>query len=94
MFRHAAFAFLCLFTLAFPATAQTSDPQNTIILETTKGRVVIELLPKLAPKQTLSTRKIVEINITEIQIVDTKFIEMQIAEFFSIISTSLELAQN
>jgi cyclophilin family peptidyl-prolyl cis-trans isomerase len=29
--------------------AEIKDPENTIILETTKGRVVIELLPDLAP---------------------------------------------
>jgi cyclophilin family peptidyl-prolyl cis-trans isomerase len=27
----------------------TSDPENTLVLETTKGRVVIELRPDLAP---------------------------------------------
>ncbi len=27
-----------------------SDPENTLVLETTKGRVVIELRPDLAPK--------------------------------------------
>jgi len=27
-----------------------NDPENTLIIETTKGRVVIELLPELAPK--------------------------------------------
>lgn len=32
------------------AQAQTSDPQNTIQLETTKGRVTIALRPDLAPK--------------------------------------------
>ena len=29
--------------------ADIKDPENTIIMETTKGRVVIELLPDLAP---------------------------------------------
>ncbi len=29
--------------------AEIKDPENTIILETTKGRVVIELLPDVAP---------------------------------------------
>jgi peptidylprolyl isomerase len=32
------------------AQAQTSDPQNTIQIETTKGRVTIALRPDLAPK--------------------------------------------
>src|SRR5690606_10555122 len=29
--------------------ADTRDPENTLILETTKGKVVIELLPDVAP---------------------------------------------
>lgn len=31
------------------AMAEIKDPENTIIMETTKGKVVIELLPDLAP---------------------------------------------
>ena len=50
MSRFAALAFLCLFALIAPASAQNADPQNTLILETTKGRVVIRLRPDLAPK--------------------------------------------
>lgn len=30
--------------------AEIKDPENTLIIETTKGRVVIELRPDLAPK--------------------------------------------
>ena len=30
--------------------AEIKDPENTIIMETTKGKVVIELLPDVAPK--------------------------------------------
>ena len=29
--------------------AEIKDPENTIVMETTKGRVVIQLLPDLAP---------------------------------------------
>lgn len=36
-----------VFAQALPASA---DPKNTIVLETTKGRVVIKLRPDLAPK--------------------------------------------
>lgn len=36
--------------LAATALAQASDPQNTVVMETTKGRVVIKLRPDLAPK--------------------------------------------
>jgi cyclophilin family peptidyl-prolyl cis-trans isomerase len=30
--------------------AEINDPENTLILETTKGKVVIQLLPDVAPK--------------------------------------------
>ena len=30
--------------------AEIKDPENTLIMETTKGKVVIELLPSLAPE--------------------------------------------
>ena len=36
--------------LSAPASAQTADPQNTIHMETTKGRVTIALRADLAPK--------------------------------------------
>jgi cyclophilin family peptidyl-prolyl cis-trans isomerase len=51
MSRIIALAFLCLFAFSVPSYAQqNSDPQNTVILDTTKGRVVIRLRPDLAPK--------------------------------------------
>lgn len=50
MSRLAALAFFCLFAFALPASAQPADPQNTIILDTTKGKVVIRLRTDLAPK--------------------------------------------
>ncbi|HWK86491.1 MAG TPA: peptidylprolyl isomerase [Xanthobacteraceae bacterium] len=50
MIRFVTLAFLCLLSFAAPASAQNADPQNTLILETTKGRVVIRLRPDLAPK--------------------------------------------
>src|SRR4029078_13368197 len=31
-------------------TSMAADPENTLVIETTKGRVVIELRPDLAPK--------------------------------------------
>ncbi|MGO8654516.1 peptidylprolyl isomerase, partial [Rhizobium ruizarguesonis] len=30
--------------------AEIKDPENTVILETTKGKVVIQLLPQVAPE--------------------------------------------
>jgi peptidylprolyl isomerase len=41
---------LLLVASAMPALAQSSDPQNTIVMETTKGRVTIALRPDIAPK--------------------------------------------
>jgi len=35
---------------AVPSSAQTSDPENTIYLDLKQGRVVIRLLPDIAPK--------------------------------------------
>jgi cyclophilin family peptidyl-prolyl cis-trans isomerase len=56
MKRLAALALLSLVAFAAAASAQLfaqqpkSDPQNTLVVETTKGRVVIKLRPELAPK--------------------------------------------
>jgi peptidylprolyl isomerase len=36
--------------LAAPALAQDADPENTIFLDLKQGRVVIKLLPEVAPK--------------------------------------------
>jgi cyclophilin family peptidyl-prolyl cis-trans isomerase len=35
-----------------------TDPENTLIIETTKGRVVIELLPDLAPEHVERIKKL------------------------------------
>jgi peptidylprolyl isomerase len=47
-------ALLAALTLAAPAMAQPlpagSDPQNTIVIDTNKGRIVVKLRPDLAPK--------------------------------------------
>ena len=56
MNRLAALALLSLVAFAPAASAQLfaqqpkSDPQNTLVVETTKGRIVIKLRPELAPK--------------------------------------------
>ncbi len=55
MKRLAALALLSLVAFAPAASAQLfgqpkSDPQNTLVIETTKGRVVIKLRNDLAPK--------------------------------------------
>ncbi len=41
---------LAALVCALPAAAQQNDPQNTVVLETTKGNVVVRLRPDLAPK--------------------------------------------
>ncbi|HSI39872.1 MAG TPA: peptidylprolyl isomerase [Xanthobacteraceae bacterium] len=51
MSRRLFAAVALLFALAVPASAAPKpDPQNTLILETTKGPVVIALRPDIAPK--------------------------------------------
>jgi len=48
------FVFLAALVCAAPALAQQpaagADPQNTIIIDTNKGRIVVKLRPDLAPK--------------------------------------------
>ena len=39
--------------------AAIKDPENTLIIETTKGKVVIEMLPKLAPGHVAHIKKLV-----------------------------------
>ena len=41
---------LALLALASVGRAQAPDPQNTLVIETTKGNVTIKLRPDLAPK--------------------------------------------
>ncbi|MDF2996866.1 MAG: peptidyl-prolyl cis-trans isomerase cyclophilin type [Xanthobacteraceae bacterium] len=52
MFRRLITAATLLLALALPAAAQTKkpDPQNTIVMQTTKGPVVIALRSDIAPK--------------------------------------------
>jgi len=52
MIRSLIAALALTLALALPAAAQApkTDPQNTIIMETTKGPVVIALRPDIAPK--------------------------------------------
>ena len=38
--------------------AEIKDPENTIIMETTKGKVVIELLPDLAPNHVARVKEL------------------------------------
>lgn len=40
----------CLLLPALPARAQVSDPENTLVMDLTYGKVVIAMRPDLAPK--------------------------------------------
>ena len=59
MFRLLAAAALA-FALAapFPASAQSSDPENTLIVETTKGTFIIQLRPDLAPNHVARVKEL------------------------------------
>jgi peptidylprolyl isomerase len=50
MHRRALIASAAGLVLAGPALAQDDDPENTIFLDLKQGRVVIKLLPDVAPK--------------------------------------------
>ena len=39
--------------------AETKNPENTIVMDTTKGKVVIELLPDLAPGHVADRKSVV-----------------------------------
>ncbi|MBX9450309.1 peptidylprolyl isomerase [Neoaquamicrobium sediminum] len=42
--------------------AEIKDPENTIVMETTKGKVVIELLPDLAPNHVARIKELAREN--------------------------------
>jgi peptidylprolyl isomerase len=45
-----AFVLFAALACAAPALAQSSDPQNTLLIDTTQGRIVIKLRNDIAPK--------------------------------------------
>src|SRR5581483_8018202 len=49
---------LILVALAAPASAQAPDPQNTLVIETTKGNILIRLRPDLAPKHVAQVKRL------------------------------------
>ena len=51
-------AAVLLTALPLAASAQTLDPENTLIMETTKGRVVIKLRPDLAPNHVARVKEL------------------------------------
>ncbi len=51
-------AALVTFALALPAAAQSGDPENTLIVETTAGSFVIQLRPDLAPQHVARVKEL------------------------------------
>jgi peptidylprolyl isomerase len=49
---------LAAFALAATGRAQAPDPQNTLVLETSKGNIVIKLRPDLAPKHVAQVKRL------------------------------------
>ena len=57
--RRAALALPLALALSARAIAQDADPQNTLVLETKNGKVVINLRPDLAPKHVAQIKALV-----------------------------------
>lgn len=53
------FAMLAALAVGTVTKAQAADPENTLILELTTGRVVIEMRPDLAPKHVARIKELV-----------------------------------
>ena len=49
---------LAVFVLAAPSRAQAPDPQNTLVIETSKGSITIRLRPDLAPKHVAQIKRL------------------------------------
>ena len=49
---------LAAFALASVARAQAPDPQNTLVIETSKGNITIRLRPDLAPKHVAQVKRL------------------------------------
>jgi len=49
---------LALFAFASTGHAQAPDPQNTLVIETSKGTVMIKLRPDLAPKHVAQVKRL------------------------------------
>jgi peptidylprolyl isomerase len=57
--RRATLALPLAFAFASGAIAEDSDPQNTLVLETKNGKVIIKLRPDLAPKHVAQIKALV-----------------------------------
>ena len=49
---------LALFAFAPTSRAQAPDPQNTLVVETSKGNITIKLRPDLAPKHVAQVKRL------------------------------------
>jgi peptidylprolyl isomerase len=49
---------LALFAFAAASRAQAPDPQNTLVIETSKGNITIKLRPDLAPKHVAQVKRL------------------------------------
>jgi peptidylprolyl isomerase len=49
---------LALFAIASASRAQAPDPQNTLIIETSKGEIVVKLRPDLAPQHVARIKRL------------------------------------
>ena len=49
---------LAAFALAAPSRAQAPDPQNTLVIETSKGNITIKLRLDLAPKHVAQVKRL------------------------------------
>src|SRR5258706_1199288 len=49
---------LALFALTAISRAQAPDPQNTLVIETSKGNIAIKLRPDLAPKHVAQVKRL------------------------------------
>jgi peptidylprolyl isomerase len=49
---------LALFAVAATGQAQAPDPQNTLVIETSKGNILIRLRPDLAPKHVAQVKRL------------------------------------
>ena len=59
MHRRTLIASSAALAFAAPALAQTTDPENTIYMDLKQGRVVIQLLPDVAPKTVTQIKTLV-----------------------------------
>lgn len=58
MIRFALSLAFALFALTSTGYAQAPDPQNTLVIETSKGNIMVKLRPDLAPKHVAQVKRL------------------------------------